>query len=97
MISLSTTIQYTTRIVTKFGKLIYDCLRMGMFSSGYIFQVKVDKIHGDIEGIKTYINYILLLIKERFYKHIYQLKLILDILRAASIKVNAPKCSFGLK
>ena len=39
---------------------------MGMFSSGDIFQSKVDEILSDIEGIKTYINDILVLSKDFF-------------------------------
>ena len=29
---------------------------MGMCASGYIFQMEVNKILGDIKGIKTYID-----------------------------------------
>ena len=32
-----------------------------------------------------------------FEKHIYQLRIIFGRLRAAGLKCNAPKCSFGLK
>ena len=70
---------------------------MGMCSSGDIFQAKVDYLLGDIEGIKTYINYILVLRKESFSKHIEQLRIIFGILRDIDLKGNAPKCSSGLK
>ena len=53
-------------IVTEFGKFIYICLPMGMFSSGYIFQSKVDEILSYIESIKTYIDDILVLSKDCF-------------------------------
>ena len=62
-----------------------------------IFQAKVDKLLGDIEGVKTYIDDILVLGKDTFEKHIEQLRIIFGRLRAAGLKVNAPKCSFGLK
>ena len=43
---------------------------MGMCASGDIFQSEVDKLLGDIEGVKTYIDDILVLGKDRFEKHI---------------------------
>ena len=70
---------------------------MGMCSSGYIFQDKLDELPGDIEGVKTYINDILLLRKEIFSKHIEKLKIIFGILHAASLKFNSPKCRFWVK
>ena len=70
---------------------------MDMCASGDIFQSKADKLLGDIEGVKTYIDDILVLSKDRFEKHIYQLKTIFGRLRTAGLKVNAHKCIFGLK
>ena len=70
---------------------------MGMCDLGDIFQAKVDDLLGDIEGVKTYINDILVLSKDFFTKHIEQMRIIFGRLRAASLKLNAPKCSFGLK
>ena len=70
---------------------------MGMCASGDIFQDKVDDPLGNIESVKTYINDILVLCKDIFEKHIYQLIIIFSRLRAAGLRVNAPKCSFGLK
>ena len=63
----------------------------------YIVQAEVDELLGDIEGIKTYINDILVLSKASFYKHTEQLMITFGRLRAASLKLNAPKCSFGLE
>ena len=70
---------------------------MGMCASGDIFQSKVDELLGYIKGIKTYIYYILVLGKGSFENHIEQLRMIFFRLRATGLKVNAPKCSFGLK
>ena len=42
---------------------------MGMCAFGYIFQAKVDKVLGDIKGIKTYIYDILVLSKDSFEKN----------------------------
>ena len=89
--------QYTKMIVTEFGKFRYNHLPMGICSSEDIFQSKVDEILSDIEGVKTYIDDILVLSKYFFRKHIKQLRKISGRLRTAGLKVNAPKCIFGLK
>ena len=70
---------------------------MGMCASGNIFQSKLDKIIGDIKGVKIYIDDILILSKYSFEKHIEHLIIIFGRLHAAGLKVNAPKYSFGLK
>ena len=59
-----------TAIVTKFGKFRYNHLPMAMCASGDKNQGKVDKLLGDLTGIKIYIDDTILLIKESFYKHI---------------------------
>ena len=56
-------------IITEFGKSRYNRLPMGMCALGYIFQAKVDYILGDIEGVKMYIDDILVLSKDCFGKH----------------------------
>ena len=68
-----------------------------MCALGDIFQDKLDKLLCDIKGVKTYIDDILVLIKQSFSKHIYQIRVTFTRLRTAGLKVNAPKCSFGLK
>ena len=70
---------------------------MRMCALGDIFQAKVDELIGDIEGVKTYIGDILVLSKDCFINHIEHLRIIFSILRAAGLKVNAPKCNLGLK
>ena len=86
-----------TTIATELGKFRYNCLPMGMCASGDILHAKVDKLISDIEGVKTYIDDILILCKDSFEKHTEQLRIIFGRMRAAGLKVNAPKCSFGLK
>ena len=83
-----------TTIVTEFGKLKYNRLPMGMCASGGIFQAKVDDLLGNIKGIKTYIDDILVLSKDIFSNHIEQLRIIFGIFFAEGLKGNAPKCSF---
>ena len=95
-IRLSPSSQIMTMIVTEFGKFIYNRPPMGMCALGYIFQYKVEELLSDIEGVKNYMNGILVLSKDNFENHISQLRIILRTLRAAGLKVNAHKCSFGL-
>ena len=85
------------KIVTEFGKFKYNRLPMGMCASGDIFQSKVDELLSDIKGAKTYIYDIIVLGKDSFENHIDQLRRIFGRLRAAGLKFNVPKCSFGLK
>ena len=54
------------KIVTEFRKFRYNRLPMGMCASGDIFQAKVDKLLGYIEGVRTYIDDILVLSKYCF-------------------------------
>ena len=96
-IRLSPTSQYMTATVTKIFKFKYNPLPMGMRSSGSIFQYKLDDLLGDIKVVETYINGILFLIKESFYKNIYQIIVIFDSLRSAGLNVNSPDFSFWLK
>ena len=86
-----------TTFVTEFGKFRYNRLPMGMCAPGNIFHAKLDKLLGDIEGVKTYIDDIIVLGKDSFEEHIEMLRIIFGRLRNAGLKVNAPKCSFGLK
>ena len=60
-IRLSLASKDMTMIMTEFGKFRYNCLPMGMCASRDISQAKVDELLGDIEGVKTYIDDILVL------------------------------------
>ena len=84
-----------TTIVTEFRKFRYNSLPMGMCASEYIFQAKVNEILGNIEGVKMYTDDILISRKYGFKKHIEQPIMIFGRLRAAGLKFNAPKRSFG--
>ena len=96
-IRVSPAIQDMKTINNEFGKFRYNRLPMGMCASVDIFQAKVDKILGDIEGVKMQIYDILVLSKDKFENNIDQIRIIFGRLRDAGLKVNAPKCSFGLK
>ena len=64
---------------------------MGMCTLGDIFQAKVDELLSDIEGTKTSIKYILVLIKDYFTNHIEQLRVTFRRFRAVGLKVNSLK------
>ena len=70
---------------------------MGICALGNIFQTKVDKLLGDIDGVKNYIDDIPVLSKDIYENNTDNMRIILGRLRAAGLKVNAPKCSFVLK
>ena len=68
-----------------------------MVISGDIFQAKMYDLIGNIEGVKTYIDDILCIGKGSFSQHLGQLEEIFRRFYKAGLKVNAAKCSFGLK
>ena len=68
-----------------------------MCASGDIFQDNVHELIGDIKGVKTYIDDILISIKDSFEKHIDQQRILFGILHTVGLKVGTSKCSFGLK
>ena len=86
-----------TTIVTEFGKSRYNRIPIVLCASGDIFQVSVDDLLDDVEGVNMYIDAIIVLGKGIFYQHKYHLKVIFSMMWAARFKVNDPKCSFGLK
>ena len=69
---------------------------MGMCALGYIFQDSLDKLLGNIEGVKMYIDDMIVSDKDSFEKHIHQMRIIFGRLHASGLKVNALKFSFGL-
>ena len=60
-----------------------------------IFQAKVYRLLGDIEGVKTGIDVILVLSKYCFGNHIEHLRIIFSRLRAAVLKVNVHSAVLG--
>ena len=66
-IQLSPKSKDLTTIITEFGKFSYNVLPMGLCISGGIFQAKVNELlPGDIEGLYTYFDDILLTTKGLF-------------------------------
>ena len=97
MIRIFPASQEMIMIVAEFGRFRYNCLPVGMRTFVNTFQEKLDEIIGYIEGVKTYIDDIEVLLKERLSKRKYQIIVIFSRLSAAGLKLNVPKCSFGLK
>ena len=64
---------------------------MGMCASGDILKSKLDKLLSYIDGFKIDIDNIIVLRNYFFTNHTEQLRVIFGKLRAASLKVNAPK------
>ena len=64
---------------------------MGMCTSGYIFQSKVDELLGDINGVKNNINDIIFLSKDCFINHIEQLRKIFVLLHASDLNIRNSK------
>jgi hypothetical protein len=60
-------------------------------------EAKVNELLGDIEGLYAYIDDTLLTTKGSFEEHLQQLRTCFQRFRNAGLKVNAKKCSFGLK
>ena len=71
-IQLDEKYKYVMTIVTEFGKLQYNVLPMGLGISGDIFQTKVNKILVNIKGVKTYIDYMLVLNKVKILNNVEQ-------------------------
>ena len=89
--------QYMTKRVNEFWKFRYNLLPLGMSASGDIFQSKLDDLLVDTEVVKLYINDILVLRNYCYKNIIEQQRIIFSRFRATGLKVNDPKCSFGLK
>ena len=69
---------------------------MGVSCSPDIFQAKIYELLGDIEGVKAYIDDILVIKRGTFDEHLEQLGEIFRRSQKAGIKMNAEKCRFGL-
>ena len=82
---ISLEIKNITTIINEFGKFRYNKVLMGIFDSGDIFQAKLDDLMGDIEGIKTYIEDIMVLNKGIPSQNIDHIRVIFTILGAEGI------------
>ena len=61
-----------------------------------MFQAKVEKLLVEIDSIKAYIYDIIVLGKGGLYQDIDQLRVIFYWICTEAMKINAPKCGFGV-
>ena len=95
-IALSSEASNMCTIITEFGKFRYRRLPMGVTCSQDIFQAKIYELLGDIEGIRAYIDDILVINKGSFQNHLEQLEEVFRRCQKMNLKMNADKCRFGL-
>ena len=69
---------------------------MGIAGSPDIFQAKIYELMGDLEGVKAYLDDILVIKKGSFSQHLEQLEEVFRRCLKSNLKLNAEKCSFGL-
>ena len=76
-------------IVTEFGKFRYRRLPMGVSGSPDIFQAKIYELMGDLEGVKAYLDDILVINKGDFSQHLEQLEEVFRRCLNTNLKLNA--------
>ena len=68
---------------------------MGLCNSPDIFQEKMSSLMRDLEYVRAYIDDLLVITKGSFQDHLDKLKVVLEKLRKAGLKVNAKKSFFA--
>jgi hypothetical protein len=81
-------------IIFPWGKYSYLRLPMGVACSPDIFQAKISELMATLEFVKAYIDDLLCITKGDFDDHLAKLKLVLQRLQDANLKVNAVKSNF---
>ena len=82
-------------IILPFGKFEYQRLPQGLCNSPDIFQEKMNELFQGFEHVRAYLDDLLVLTKSDFDDHLRKLRTVLEKLRTAGLKVNAPKSFFG--
>ena len=81
-------------IITPWDKYQYLQLPMGVNVSPDIFQEKMSDLMAGLEFVRTYLDDLLIISNSTFEDHLYQLQVVLRILRRAGLKVNAENHRF---
>ena len=95
-IQVSPEAQDMCTIITEFGKFKYKRLPMGIVISQDVFQNEIYNLLGDIEGLKAYIDDILVIRKGTYETHFDQRSTVFTRCRSAGLKINAEQCRFGI-
>ena len=82
-------------IILPFGKFEYQRLPQGLCNGPDVFQEKMMELFDGIEYVRAYIDDLLILTKATFEEHLEKLKVVLDRLREAGLKVNVTKSYFA--
>jgi len=69
---------------------------MGVSCAPDIFQSKMNGLLGDIEGVRAYLDDILILSKSNYTEHLVQVERVFDRMQKAGLKINAGKSHFGI-
>jgi hypothetical protein len=67
---------------------------MGLCNSPDIFQEKMNELFADLEGVKAYIDDLLVITKGSWQHHLDKLEIALSRLQEAGLKVNMGKSFF---
>ena len=82
-------------IVFPFGKYEYCRLPMGISSAPDIFQEKISELMDGLDFIRAYLDDLLILTKGDWNDHLKRLRIVLQRLATAGLKINATKSFFG--
>ena len=81
-------------IIFPWGKYSYLRLPMGVAGSPDIFQSKMSELMATLEFVRTYLDDLLCITKDDLEDHLAKLKLVLQRLQDANLKINACKSNF---
>ena len=95
-IRLNNDSQSLCTIILPWGKYKYMRLPMGLCNSPDIFQGEMNKLLGDLEFVRAYLDDLLVITKEKSWSdHLMKLDEVFCHLTKAGLKVNLQKSSFG--
>ena len=82
-------------IILPFGKFEYQRLPQGLCNGPDVFQEKMMELFDGIEYVRAYIDDLLVLTKSDYKDHLEKLRIVLQRLREAGLKVNVTKSYFA--
>ena len=94
-IELSPQTKELCTIVLPWGKYEYQRLPMGLCNSPDIFQEKMSTLMQDLDYVRAYIDDILVVTNESFEDHLDKLRVVLEKLQHAGLRVNVKKSFFA--